>query len=122
MDFNLEFEEGRNIISGSIIGELTKDRAKAYFSKLSQMAHQKACQRLLTDVRRAELSGTAKDIQILSKELSGIGFKPSFKRAILLHADVAGYKVWENYCLMAGFKNVKLFVDSDLAKEWLLAE
>ncbi len=122
MDFNLEFEEVRNIISGSITGELTRDSARAYFSKLSEMAHQKECLRLLTDVRKAELSGTPKDLQILSKELSNIGFKPSFKRAILLHSDVAGYKVWENYCLMAGFKNVKLFVDSELAKEWLLEE
>lgn len=83
------------------------------------MASEKECHGVLTDVRRAYLRASEEDMKCLSEELAQIGLKSSYKRAIVLKDDVSGYKRWENHCFTAGYKNVRLFVDCDLAKEWL---
>ncbi len=119
MSVLVEFEEGLNIVSGRISGDLTREVAKNYLAKVGELAAQRRCERVLTDVRNASLTATEEDMQCLSKELAQIGLSSSYRRAIVLSEDVSGYKSWENHCLTVGHKNLKLFVDCDLAKEWL---
>lgn len=119
MNVLVEFEEGLNIVSGRISGDLTKEIAKSYLTQVGEVAAERRCERVLTDVRNASLMATEEDMQSLSKELAQIGLSSSYRRAIVLSDDVSGYKVWENHCFTAGHKNLRLFVDCDLAKEWL---
>lgn len=119
MEVSVEFEEGLKIVSGTISGDLTKEIAADYFTQVGRVVSERNCHRVLTDVRQAYLRATEEDMRSLSQELAQIGLKSSCKRAIVLKDDVSGYKRWENHCFTAGYKNVRLFVDCDLAKEWL---
>lgn len=119
MGYFVEYEETFNIVSGRIVGDLTREVAKDYLKSISDLASEKGCNRILTDVREAKLLGEKQDIETLSTELANYGFSTSFVRAIVLAEDVIGYKTWENYCFTAGHKNLRLFVDGNLAKEWL---
>lgn len=119
MNIEVEFEERSNIVSGRISGELTREIAKSYFTTIGEVAAEKGCERVLTDVREASLRVTEEDMQSLSQELAQIGMSSSYRRAIVLRDDVSTYKVWENHCFTAGHKNLRLFVDSDVAREWL---
>lgn len=119
MEFFVEFEEELNIVSGRIDGDITREIAKNYFTRVGEVVIQEGCERVLTDVRSASLVASEEDMESLSRELAQIGLSASYRRAIVLSDDVSRYKVWENYCFTAGHKNLKLFVDCSLAKEWL---
>lgn len=119
MNIEVEFEEGSNIVSGRISGELTREIAKNYFTTIGEVAADRRCERVLTDVREASLRVTDEDMKSLSQELAQIGLSSSYRRAVVLRDDVSTYKEWENHCFKAGHKNLRLFVDCDVAREWL---
>ncbi|OEK05106.1 hypothetical protein [Roseivirga misakiensis] len=119
MNIEVDFEERLNIVSGRISGELTREIAKHYFTEVGEIAASQSCNRVLTDVRDADINVTQDDMRTLAKELVQIGLSSSYRRAIVLREDVSVYKEWENHCFTAGHKNLRLFVDCDVAKEWL---
>ena len=119
MNIEVDFEEGLNIISGRISGELTREIAKNYFTEIGEIAAQNGCERVLTDVRDANIQVTENDLHTLSKELVQIGLSSSYRRAIVMRGDGDTYKELGSHCLMVGNKNLRLFVDCDVAKEWL---
>ncbi|MFY0592497.1 hypothetical protein [Roseivirga sp.] len=119
MNIEVDFLERSNIVSGRISGELTKEIAKHYFTEVGEIAAENGCERVLTDVRDADINVTDHDMRVLSKELVQIGLSSSYRRAIVLKDDVSVYKEWGNHCFSAGHKNLRLFVDCEVAKEWL---
>jgi len=38
---------------------------------------------------------------------------------MIVRDDVNGYKQWENYCLNAGYREIRLFIDDETALKWL---
>ena len=66
-----------------------------------------------------KLTGIQKEMEILAKELKGIGIELSFRRAILISNDINDYKVWENFNFRNGFKDMRLFSDERVALEWM---
>ena len=119
MDFSVSYQEGREVVSGKIEGDLTKELATQYFTEVSEVASTRGCVGILTDVRNAKLVADEPDMASLSQELTSIGLRPTIKRAIVLTDDVKGYKVWENYCFRNGHLRLKLFFDRDKALDWL---
>lgn len=108
-----------NMVSGRIEGDLTKEIAKRYFEEVGKVANQHGLKRVLTDLREANLKADELDMRELSQKLTQFGLVSDHKRALVVREDVSGYKQWENYCLSAGHKKIRLFVDDDAAMEWL---
>lgn len=115
----VEVIEKFNMVSGRIEGDLTKEIAKRYFEEVGKIASQNGLKRVLTDLREANLKADELDMRDLSQELTQLGLVSDHKRALVVREDVSGYKQWENYCLSAGYKKIRLFVDDDTAIEWL---
>ncbi len=119
MEFSVSYEEGLDVVSGKIEGDLTVEIAAEYFAKVGEVASQRGCERVLTDVRSAKLMASEEGMLALSRELESIGMDTKFRRAIVLNDDVKGYKVWENYCFRQGYTRIKLFYDQLKALDWL---
>ena len=119
MDFSVSYQEGWDVVSGKIEGNLTRDLAAQYFTQAGEIASTRGCSKILTDVRNARLVADEPDMVSLSKELTQLGLKPAIKRAIVLAEDVKGYKVWENHCFRNGHLRLKLFFDQEQALDWL---
>lgn len=119
MEFIVSYEEELDVVSGKIEGDLTVEIAAEYFAKVGEVASERGCDRVLTDVRNARLKASEKALLELSRELFAIGMATSLKRAIVLSEDVKGYKIWENCCFSQGHRQIKLFYDKLKALEWL---
>ena len=119
MNIEVEFEERSKIVTGRISGELTREIAMNYFTTISEVAANVSCERVLTDMREASLRVSPEDKKGLSQEFAQVGMSSSYRRAIVLRGDEEAHKEWEAHCFMTGFKNLRLFVDFDVAKEWL---
>lgn len=115
----VEVVDRLNLVSGKIEGDLTKEIAKRYFEEVGKVANQNGLDRVLTDLRAANLKADERDMSQLSQELTQLGVACSYKRAVVVREDVRGYKQWENHCLSAGYKQMRLFVDNETAMEWL---
>jgi|GEM_PF-1641700 len=113
------YDDELNHVFGKIEGVLTKDLASNYLSKVAQIASENKCQKVITDLREAQLFANQKEMEILAKELKGIGIELSFRRAILISNDINDYKVWENFNFRNGFKDMRLFSDERVALEWM---
>lgn len=121
MKFNVRFEEGLGIISGAITGDLTRQIAADYFAEVGKVTVASKCMRVLTDLRNAQLKANDLDMADLSKQLRFIGIGQAVRRALLISDDVRGYKAWENYCFREGYLQIRLFVESEKAIDWLKA-
>lgn len=115
----VEVVDNLNIVSGKIEGDVTLESAKAYFEEVGKIADQQGLKKILTDLREARLKADENDMSLLSQELAQLGVACSCRRALVVKEDVKGYKHWENHCLSAGFRELKLFVDDDAALRWL---
>jgi len=115
----VETVDDLKLVSGKIVGDLCKEVATRYFEEVGKLANQHGLKRVLTDLREANLKADEKDMSTLSQELTQLGVVTSYKRAVVVRKDVKGYKHWANHCLIAGFKEMRLFVDYDAAQEWL---
>ena len=115
----VEVIDGLNIVSGKIEGDLTKEIAKRYFEEVGKVASQNGLNRVYTDLREASLKADEQDMSELSQELARLGMACFYKRALIVKEDVKGYKRWENHCLSAGYKHLRLFVDDEAAMKWL---
>ncbi|KYG79159.1 hypothetical protein [Roseivirga echinicomitans] len=113
------YDDELNHVFGKIEGALTKDIASSYLSKVAEIAQENKCRKVITDLREAELFANQKEIEILSKELKGIGIEFGLKRAVLISKNINDYKVWENYNFRNGFKDIRLFSDEGVALEWM---
>lgn len=115
----VEVVDRLNLISGKLEGDITKEVAKRYFQEVGKVADQKGLNRVITDLREANLKADERDMRDLSKELAQLGLACTFRRAMVVKNDVNDYKLWENHCLSAGHKDLRLFSDKDAALEWL---
>ena len=115
----MSYEEGLDVVSGKIEGDLTIENAAKYFTKVGEVASERGCMKVLTDVRNAKLKASEEGMLGLSKGLIDMGLSASLKRAIVLNQDVKGYKIWENCCFRHGHHDVKLFYDEPKALDWL---
>ncbi len=119
MDFSVSYEEGLDVVSGKIEGDLTVEIAAEYFAKVGEVASKRGCERVLTDVRNAKLMASEEAMFALSQKLNAIGMESNLRRAIVLNDDVKGYKIWENCCFRQGHTQIKLFYDQFKALDWL---
>jgi hypothetical protein len=117
--FEVEVVEELNMISGRIEGDLTKEIAQRYFEEVGKKASQHGLKRVLTDLRGAYLKADERDMNHLSQKLTQLGLSSVYKRALIVRDDVNGYKQWENYCLNAGYREIRLFIDDETALKWL---
>lgn len=113
------YDDELDHVFGKIEGELTKDLASSYLSKVAQVAQENKCRRVFTDLREAQLFANRNELEILAKELKGIGIEFGLKRAILISKNINDYKVWENFNFRYGFKDMRLFSDEKVALEWM---
>lgn len=115
----MSYEEGLDVVSGKIEGDLTVEIAAGYFAKVSEVASKRGCERVLTDVRSAKLMASEEAMLALSQKLNTIGMESNLRRAIVLSDDVDGYKIWANCCFRQGHLQIKLFYDRLKALDWL---
>lgn len=115
----VEVVDRLKIVSGKIEGNLTLELAKAYFREVGLKANQHGLKKVLTDLRTASLQVDEKDMTFLARELTQLGVASSYRGAVVMKEDVRGYKQWENHCLSAGYREMRLFVDDETAMKWL---
>ncbi|WP_323758411.1 hypothetical protein [Roseivirga sp.] len=113
------YDDELNHVFGKIEGALTKEIASSYLSKVAEIARENKCRKVITDLREAELFANQREIEILSKELKGIGIEFGLKRAVIISKNINDYKVWENFNFRNGFKEIRLFSDEEVALEWM---
>lgn len=113
------YEDEMDYVFGKIEGELTKDVASSYFSKVAKVAEEYNCYKVITDLRDAQLIATRRELEIMAKELKGVGLDSNFKRALLITENIKDYKVWENFNFHHGFKDIRLFSNEEVALEWI---
>lgn len=115
----VEVVDRLKLISGKIEGDVTKEVATRYFQEVGKVADQKGLNRVITDLREANLRLDERDMSDLSQELTQLGMACTVRRAMVVKNDVNDYKLWENHCLSAGHRDLRLFSDKDAALEWL---
>ncbi|MGW8121810.1 hypothetical protein ACV07N_04050 [Roseivirga echinicomitans] len=115
------YEMEKDYVFGKIDGDLTKEIASNYFSKVSKVAKEYGCNKLFTDLREAVLVASRKEMEIMAVDLKDFELDFCMKRAVLISVNVKDYKSWENFNFRNGFKDIRLFSDELAAIEWLQA-
>lgn len=107
------------MLHGVIVGILNIDLAKTYLSKIGCLAQSNNIKKVLTDVRQSIIAIDEEKLIELSKSLNHLGFGSELKRALLIKEDVKLFKQWENLNFIEGMPQLRLFIEEDLALEWL---
>ena len=115
----MNFLEDKGIVFGKIEDAITLELAIAYLSEASELAAANGAKKILTDTRTSNVDINDEGIEILSRSLEELGVTPDLKRAVLIRDDVKFFKLWENLNLKEGRAQLKLFIEEDLAFDWL---
>ena len=107
------------MLHGIIEGVLNVELAKSYLAEIGELVRTNNVQKVLTDARDSMISMDEEKLIELSKSLNDWGFGSDLKRALLIKQDVRVFKQWENLNFIEGMPQLRLFVEEDLAMEWL---
>lgn len=122
MKYHLNFLEDKGIVLGKIEDTITLELAIAYLSEASELALANEAKRILTDTRASSVDINEEGTEILSRSLEELGITPDLKRAVLIRNDVNFFKLWENLNLKEGRSKLRLFIEEDMAYDWLKLE
>lgn len=119
MDYQVNFLKEKSMLHGIIEGVLNVELAKSYLAEIGELVRTNNVQKVLTDARDSIISMDEEKLIELSKSLNDWGFGSDLKRAVLIRQDVRVFKQWENLNFIEGMPRLRLFIEEDLAMEWL---
>jgi hypothetical protein len=122
MKIDVSFDEEHNCVVGRFEGDLMLDTAKKYISEAVKVANKHPCQRILNDLRGANVVLSIFDLYELPSLVVTEGLDHRWRRAVLVDPTVDLEKV-DFYELVASNRGltVRMFTDYDKAIQWLTA-
>ena len=124
MAHQVTYNPDSGLIESKIQGDLSLEEAKQLIAEIGATAKENNCFLCLSDYREATMNLSTVEIydipRILAGSLASIGVDAQkFKRAIVVERSLEDYHFYETVSLNTG-QNIKLFLDMDEAKKWLL--
>lgn len=120
--FEVVYDEEYGCVRAVLNGPLDRSVVGPFYTELGRVANENQCRRIISDLRNAEIIANTFDMYFEAREMKHKNILPSFKRAIVISRDKAGYEFWENVCVNLGFPEVKIFEDYETALRWVLAD
>jgi len=120
MPFSLSYDPEADYINASITGEFDPSLVKKFLQAVADLAKEKNCTRVLTDLRVAKPQMSVLEIDDLPRFAAKTGLDFSVRRALVIADDYDDYSFYRASSAVQG-QNVRIFNDIDKAKEWLFA-
>lgn len=118
MTYELSYDKERDLIVGSVEGDIDPVLVKAIASELAGLVASTGCRRLLNDLRKARLSGDAFQIYDMPRIVDQQGVPFTCRRALLISGPSEDYRFLETVSVNA-CQQVRIFDDLASALEWL---
>ena len=119
MNYELTYDEERDLIVGYIHGDFDSSVVKKMATDLANMVRKHGCSRVLNDLRGAQITPSVLDIYSMPKFVNQAGIPIICKRALVVRELSEDYHFLETVSANVG-QQVRIFTDPDAAIEWLL--
>jgi hypothetical protein len=120
MSYEITYDAERDCIVTRIDGWLDVPVAKDFLAELARVISTSGCERILEDLRGAELMLSMVDLYFASQMPSEVGIPPAIKSAIVVaEEDRRKYSFLETVARNRG-RIVGVFSDPDEASRWLM--
>lgn len=119
MFYEIDYINEQDYIMVTVTGDLTLPTLKELAVDVAGFIEQYGCNRILNDMRQANLTGDAFNIYNMPKTASQAGIGPHCRRALLVSELSSDFHFLETVFINQGHI-VKIFTDLDEALRWLL--
>ena len=124
MSHQVTYNPDSRLIESNVQGDLSLEEAKQLIAEIGVTAKENNCFLCLSDYREATMNLSTVEIYeipgILAGSLASMGVDAQkFKRAIVVGRSLEDFHFYETVSLNTG-QNIKLFLDMDEARKWLL--
>jgi len=118
------YNEELHIIETVSQGALSLAEAREIISEITQLSKAKDCYRCLSDYRQSTLAMSSFEIhdipRIVADKVTELGLAPSMiKRAVVVAQDLEDFRFYETVSYNRN-QSVKLFLNIDEARQWLV--
>jgi hypothetical protein len=121
MNYGLSYDEANKIIIGRIEGKVDAVLVKKMAVEVSEMFQKYNCNKILNDLREANLTKSIFDIYNIPRIINDSGIPVLSKRAIVVKEKTSDFKFLETASINVGHR-LKIFTDYDMALDWLTQE
>jgi hypothetical protein len=118
MPYALSYDPETDCIFGSIKGDFDQALVREYIQAMAELAKEKHCRRVLTDMRMGKPQLTVLEIDDLPRSAIEAGLNLTMRRALVVSSDFDDYAFYRATSAIRG-QNIRVFRDMDSAKEWL---
>ena len=119
MPYKINYEKDLDYIAITIEGDFSLSPLKELAVDVDRSIDRYKCNRILNDMRPANLSKGAIDIYNMPKAARRAGIEIACKRALVVREQSTDFHFLETVFLNQGH-NVKMFTDINEAMHWLL--
>ena len=119
MSYKINYEKEGDYIAVTVEGDFTLSNLKDLAAEVTKFTKQYSCNRILNDMRQAQLTKGTIDIYNMPKTARSSGIDTYCKRALVVSEQSSDFHFLETVFRNQGH-NVKLFTDIDAAMSWLL--
>jgi hypothetical protein len=119
MPYEITYDKNIQFVKVCVYGKIDLPFVRGIASEVVCLARYNSCDRILCDLREADLELTSLDILSIPKIVTKAGLKPWSKRALVVSADIDTYSHIETASRKKGQK-VSIFRSIEEAKRWLL--
>lgn len=121
MPYTLTYDPKADYINASITGEFDPSLVREFLKAMADLAKEKNCTRVLTDLRVAKPQLSVLEIDDLPGFAAKTGLDFTVRRALVIADDFDDYSFYRASSAIRG-QNVRIFKDINAAKEWLYEE
>lgn len=119
MPYEITYDRDIQCVMACVNGEIDLPFMQDFAPELVSFAVSIDCDRILCDLRKANLKLTTLDILGIPKIVAKAGLKPWSRRALVVCADMDKYSLIETASRKKGQK-VSIFRSIEEAKKWLM--
>jgi hypothetical protein len=120
LSYEVTYDPERDCIVTRIDGRLDMPVAKGFLAELARVISTSGCERILDDLRGAELTLSMQTLYFAPRLVPEAGIPPASKSAIVVpEQDWSAYSFLETVARNLG-QNIRVFTDPDEASGWLM--
>ena len=120
MAYNIQFDEENNIIRLTITGLINAEIVAEAMTEAIKLAEKNKSERFLVDTRGTVLCEFASDTIAFASTLESLGYKKTYRSAIVYDAPDRDRQLIVDSCKKQGFELHELFYNIDKAVAWLM--
>jgi len=118
MPFTINYDPQDRCVLGKITGPIEPNIVREFTGQVAELVTKTGCDRVLNDLREAEVQLTTTQILAIPESLTAVGMPSWVKRAIVFQGEPDDYAFFETVSLNRG-QIVRVFTDYAAAREWL---